>query len=72
MNEMYYITHYGKDCGEMQNRYASHPNEVKNFDTTRLREEFLIEQLFTKDELVTVYSHVDRYCRFGCSCIQRY
>lgn len=45
----------------MQNRYASHPNEVKNFDTKRLREEFLIEQLFTKDELVTVYSHVDRY-----------
>ncbi|GIP45237.1 4-deoxy-L-threo-5-hexosulose-uronate ketol-isomerase [Paenibacillus sp. J45TS6] len=45
----------------MQNRYASHPNEVKKFDTKRLREEFLIEELFTKDELVTVYSHVDRY-----------
>ncbi|WIV18724.1 5-dehydro-4-deoxy-D-glucuronate isomerase [Paenibacillus polygoni] len=45
----------------MQNRYASHPNEVKKFDTKRLREEFLIEDLFTKDELVTVYSHVDRY-----------
>ncbi|WP_211749734.1 5-dehydro-4-deoxy-D-glucuronate isomerase [Paenibacillus sp. Marseille-Q4541] len=45
----------------MQNRYASHPNEVKNYDTKRLREEFLIEQLFAKDELVTVYSHVDRY-----------
>lgn len=46
---------------KMQNRYASHPNEVKKFDTKRLREEFLIEDLFTKDELVTVYSHVDRY-----------
>lgn len=45
----------------MQNRYASHPNEVKSFDTNRLREEFLIDHLFAKDELVTVYSHVDRY-----------
>lgn len=45
----------------MQNRYAAHPNEVKNYDTSRLREEFLIDHLFAKDELVTVYSHVDRY-----------
>lgn len=45
----------------MENRYAAHPNEVKNYDTSRLREEFLMEQLFATDELVTVYSHVDRY-----------
>ena len=45
----------------MENRYAAHPNEVKTYDTARLREEFLMEQLFAKDELVTVYSHVDRY-----------
>ena len=45
----------------MENRYAAHPNEVKTYDTSRLREEFLMEQLFATDELVTVYSHVDRY-----------
>lgn len=45
----------------MENRYVSHPNDVKSFDTNRLREEFLIEFLFQTDELVTVYSHVDRY-----------
>ncbi|CAM3637012.1 MULTISPECIES: 5-dehydro-4-deoxy-D-glucuronate isomerase [Saccharibacillus] len=45
----------------MENRYASHPNAVKTFDTTQLREEFLIETLFAPDQLVTVYSHVDRY-----------
>ncbi len=45
----------------MENRYVSHPNDVRTFDTARLREEFLIENLFATDELVTVYSHVDRY-----------
>lgn len=45
----------------MQIRYASHPNEVKAFDTARLREEFLIEQLFVPGKLVLTYSHVDRF-----------
>ncbi|WP_037291421.1 5-dehydro-4-deoxy-D-glucuronate isomerase [Saccharibacillus sacchari] len=45
----------------MENRYDSNPKDVKGFDTTRLREEFLIETLFAPDELVTVYSHTDRY-----------
>ncbi|SDW80242.1 5-dehydro-4-deoxy-D-glucuronate isomerase [Paenibacillus sp. CF384] len=45
----------------MEIRYASHPNEVKSFDTTRLREEFLIERLFAADELKLSYSHVDRF-----------
>ncbi|WP_219640662.1 5-dehydro-4-deoxy-D-glucuronate isomerase [Cohnella sp. CFH 77786] len=45
----------------MEIRYASHPNEVKAFDTTRLREEFLIEQLFVPNELTLFYSHVDRF-----------
>ncbi|MGF7048297.1 4-deoxy-L-threo-5-hexosulose-uronate ketol-isomerase [Paenibacillus sp. DS2015] len=45
----------------MENRYVSHPNDVKVFNTDRLREEFLIKTLFTADELVTVYTHVDRF-----------
>ncbi|MFD0692921.1 5-dehydro-4-deoxy-D-glucuronate isomerase [Paenibacillus sp. GCM10027628] len=45
----------------MDIRYASHPREVKNFDTSRLREEFLINTLFTPNEVKTVYSHVDRF-----------
>lgn len=45
----------------VENRYDSNPKDVKGFDTTRLREEFLIETLFAPDELVTVYSHTDRY-----------
>ncbi|MDP4097282.1 5-dehydro-4-deoxy-D-glucuronate isomerase [Paenibacillus sp. P96] len=45
----------------MENRHASHPNEVKAFDTERLRHEYVIESLFVPGELKLVYSHVDRY-----------
>ncbi|MBD0379003.1 5-dehydro-4-deoxy-D-glucuronate isomerase [Paenibacillus sedimenti] len=45
----------------MDIRYASHPREVKSFDTSRLREEFLINTLFAANEVKMVYSHVDRF-----------
>lgn len=42
-------------------RYASHPNDAKQYDTERLRKEFLIETLFTTDDTNMVYSMYDRY-----------
>ncbi|WP_040950297.1 5-dehydro-4-deoxy-D-glucuronate isomerase [Gorillibacterium massiliense] len=45
----------------MDIRYASHPREVKAYDTTRLREEFLIQTLFVPGELNLTYTHVDRF-----------
>lgn len=33
-------------------RYASHPNDAKNYTTERIREEFLIENLFQKMKLI--------------------
>lgn len=41
-------------------RYAANPNDVKAYDTEKLRAEFLIETLFTKDEINLVYSMYDR------------
>ena len=41
-------------------RYACHPNDAKSYDTTRLREEFLIPVVFTADEVNMVYSLFDR------------
>jgi len=41
-------------------RYASHPADAKSYDTTRLRKEFLIETLFTANEVNMVYSMYDR------------
>ena len=42
-------------------RYAAHPDDVKNWDTTKLRKEFLIENIFVPDEIYLVYSMYDRY-----------
>ena len=41
-------------------RYAAHPEDVKHYDTQRLRRDFLIENLFAKDEVNMVYSMYDR------------
>ncbi len=44
----------------MELRTAASPKDVKYYDTTRLREEFLIEKVFYEDEIYLVYSHIDR------------
>jgi 4-deoxy-L-threo-5-hexosulose-uronate ketol-isomerase len=44
-----------------QIRNASHPNDVKKYDTKNLREHFVVEKLFVKDEINLVYSHFDRF-----------
>jgi len=41
-------------------RYASHPQDAKSYDTTRLRKEFLVERIFTINEVNMVYSLFDR------------
>ncbi|MEG0948679.1 MAG: 5-dehydro-4-deoxy-D-glucuronate isomerase [Bacteroidales bacterium] len=43
-----------------QLRYASNPRDAKNYDTTRLREEFLIPVLIVKNEVNLIYSIYDR------------
>lgn len=53
----------------MEIRYASSNKDAKNYDTNRLREEYLIENLFTPDDLKLVYSHIDRIIVGGvCPC----
>lgn len=44
----------------MEVRTASSPKDVKFYTTQRLREEFLVQNLFVPDEIKSVYSHVDR------------
>ena len=41
-------------------RYAAHPEDAKSYDTARLRRDFLIEKVFTADEVNMVYSMYDR------------
>lgn len=42
-------------------RYAAHPDDVKRYDTEKLRKEFLVENIFIPDEISLVYSLYDRY-----------
>lgn len=41
-------------------RYASHPDDARKYDTSRIRRDFLIESLFVADEVNMVYSMYDR------------
>lgn len=44
----------------MELRTAVSPKDVKHYTTERLREEFLIQDLFIPGEIKLVYSHIDR------------
>jgi 4-deoxy-L-threo-5-hexosulose-uronate ketol-isomerase len=41
-------------------RYASHPQDAKQYDTARLRKEYLVEKVFSADEVNMVYTLYDR------------
>ena len=44
-----------------QIRYSNHPEDAKQYDTERLRKEFLVEKLMVPGEINMVYSMNDRY-----------
>ncbi len=50
----------------MDIRYSANQRDVKRYTTEELRREFLIENLYVPDEVVAVYSHVDRMVTLGC------
>ncbi|MDR0845152.1 MAG: 5-dehydro-4-deoxy-D-glucuronate isomerase, partial [Tannerella sp.] len=39
---------------------GTHPNDVKQYDTTQLRKEFLVEKLFEPEAVLMTYTHNDR------------
>lgn len=50
----------------MDIRYLVNQRDFKRYTTEEVRGEFLIENLYKKDEVVAVYSHVDRMVTLGC------
>ena len=54
-----------EDLSKMDVRQASNAKDVKHYTTERLREEFHIANLFTKDNIRMVYSHIDRIITAG-------
>ena len=49
----------------MNIRYGASPKDAKHYDTTQLRDEFLIEQVFVPEDVTTVYAHIDRVITLG-------
>jgi len=49
----------------MDIRYSCNQRDFKRYTTEETRNEFLIEKLFVADEVVAVYSHVDRMVTLG-------
>ena len=50
----------------MDIRYSCNQRDFKRYTTEETRNEFLITGLYKADEVVSVYSHVDRMVTFGC------
>lgn len=50
----------------MDIRYSANQRDFKRYTTQETRDEFLIENLYVPDEVVAVYSHVDRMVTLGC------
>lgn len=55
----------------MELRTAASPRDVKHYTTERLREEFLIPQLFFEDDIKLVYSHIDRIITGGAMPVNK-
>ena len=51
--------------------YNSNPVDAKAYDSQRLRDEFLTEELFTVDGINMIYSHIDRVVAIGVSPTMR-
>ncbi len=51
----------------MEVRNAANPNDFKNYTTERIREDFLIQNLFLPGEIKLVYSQIDRIIT-GAAC----
>jgi 4-deoxy-L-threo-5-hexosulose-uronate ketol-isomerase len=41
-------------------RYANHPEDAKSYDTQKIRQEYLVQNLFNNNEVNLVYTMVDR------------
>lgn len=52
-------------------RHATHPEDVKSYDTGRLRREFLVERIFEKDKIMLTYSACDRFILGGVMPVKK-
>lgn len=55
----------------MQVRHSTNPKDAKHYDTTRLRDEYLIEALMEADKVNLVYSQIDRVITGGAQPVNQ-
>lgn len=55
----------------MKTLYAHHPDDVKNYTTDKLREQFLMETVFSPNTIQLTYSHVDRIIYGGAMPVEK-
>lgn len=51
--------------------YAHHPEDFKKYGTEKIREEFMMETVFSPDKVELTYSHVDRIIYGGAMPIEQ-
>jgi 4-deoxy-L-threo-5-hexosulose-uronate ketol-isomerase len=56
---------------KLEIRYAEHPDDVKRYDTKALRDHFLFENVFIKDEISLCYTHSDRVVFGGAAPVDK-
>jgi 4-deoxy-L-threo-5-hexosulose-uronate ketol-isomerase len=54
-----------------EERYSYHPDDFKNYDTERIRKEFLVEKLMDPDNVRLVYSSIERYIVGGAVPVEK-
>jgi 4-deoxy-L-threo-5-hexosulose-uronate ketol-isomerase len=56
---------------KLEIRYAEHPGDVRHYDTAAMREHFLFERVFVKDEISLCYTHSDRVVFGGAFPVEK-
>ena len=52
-------------------RFAVHPADFKSYGTEKIREEFLVEEVFVEDDILFTYSMYDRYIAGGAYPVEK-
>ena len=55
----------------METRYGTNPKDFKEYDTKKIRDEFLVTNIFEKNKVNLTYSHIDRIIFGGAMPISK-
>ena len=55
----------------MEIRYATHPEDSKNYTTEEIRSRYVVTEVFKKDDISLTYSHVDRIIFGGAMPVEK-